>query len=64
MSLLKKKKKVKDVEEVKEEVKTEEIVDEEIQTTFNDDQEGILEDAIIVKNEEELNTLEEETEDC
>lgn len=60
MSLLKKKKKVKDVEEVK----IEEIVDEEIQTTFNDDQEGILEDAIIVKNEEELNTLEEETEDC
>ena len=64
MSLLKKKKKVKDVEEVKEDVKTKEIVDEEIQTTFNDDQEGILEDAIIVKNEEELNTLEEETEDC
>ena len=58
------KKKVKDVKEVIEEVKTEEIVDEDIQTTFNDDQEGLFEDAIIVKNEEELNTLEEETEDC
>lgn len=57
------KKKVKDVKEVIEKVK-EEIVDEDIQTTFNDDQEGLFEDAIIVKNEEELNTLEEETEDC
>ena len=58
MSVLKKKKKVKEVVEevivepiVTEEIATEEVVDEDIQTTFNDDQEGLFEDVVFVEDE-------------
>lgn len=68
MAILKKKKKTKvaaePVEEVKTEEVVEEVVDDEIQTTFNDDQEGILEDVILVENIAEVEALEKETEDC
>ena len=61
MSILKKKKKT---EEVVEEVTTNvEVVDEEIQTTFNDDQEGIFEDVIFIEDEKSLESSELERED-
>lgn len=64
MSIIKKKKKKEVVKEIEVNETPVETVDEEIQTTFNDDQEGILEDATIISSLEEVQTLEEETEDC
>lgn len=70
MTILKKKKKTKVAaepieEEVKvEEVATEETIDEEIQTTFNDDQEGIFEDVVFVEDTDALEAEELEVEDC
>ena len=75
MSVLKKKTKKTKKEEIVEEVVTEpivteevpteetEIVDEDIQTTFNDDQEGLFEDVVFIENEEEIVAADAERED-
>jgi len=75
MSILKKKTKKAKKEEIVEEVVTEpvvteeiptgetEIIDEDIQTTFNDDQEGLFEDVVFIESEDEIVEEEAERED-